>query len=475
MDMENEKINNHQEVKGTENTTNHLSVTDISMEMKPQVSSDSSAISKVDEVLDTSKVLVLANRYGKTPASDNYIMCNILSRIPSKFLIRFKSVCTQWKSMIETDSHLIHLQYRFHSREKRPLMFISSPPPSESGEPERGGTIDFTMVCPTEVHKLELDRPNFGIPKQTVAGLVCITSACEAFKSFLIYNPCTGERTPWIDTPNVNENIGEERKREVHCIAFGYSPRTKEHKVLCISTMKKKGVGRGLSMYIPSKPYTEEGQVFCIKKFEDGKEAGVFEHADGLEEVGADEEQVCEVFTVGENTWRRINAVPPYSLLSKVRYVGDVGQYNEESKSVYARGKIYWRFRYTCKGEVLMVFDVRTEKFLVIPIPGYVTETPWKYPQTVELLEVDGHIAVMNFTPGCPISLWILDQNDGSNNWSYEKVRTPCGWKGNLDLSIEAISVNEMYGLKYQPGELREILTLVDSLAPVCTKRCSMF
>ncbi|KAI3888819.1 hypothetical protein MKX03_002098 [Papaver bracteatum] len=509
MDKENEKINNHQEVKGTENLNNHLSLTDNSMEMKPQVSSDSSAISKVDEVSDTSKVIVCANRYGKTPASDNYIMRNILSRLRSKHLTRFKAVCTQWKSMIETDSYLIDLQYRRHKVGNKPILYVMSPLPPKPDEPVRvGGTIEFAGNRPIEVQRLELDRSNFGIPKQTVAGLVCITAGKEAF---LIYNPSTGERTPWIETPNVNENIGGERRRDVHCIAFGYSPRTKEHKVLCISTIKKKGVVRALNVYFPSSPgCTEEDRVFCLQKHEDGEENPLFDHPDGFEEVGADEEQVCEVFTVGENTWRRIDAVPPYSLLSKVCYLGDLDHYNEESKSVYVKGKIYWRFRFTRKGEVLMVFDVRTEKFLVIPIPGYVTETPWKYPQTVELLEVHGHIAVLNFTPGCPFSLWILDQH-GSNKWSYEKLRIPCNWNGLRNLSIEAVpgpsgtkfiilklqtsediyfydcdksgifniqTFDELHGhegLNYQPGELREILALVDSLTPVCTKPCRMF
>ncbi|KAI3983892.1 hypothetical protein MKX01_011600 [Papaver californicum] len=398
MDKENEKSKNQQE-KGTENHTNHLPPSDKSMEMKLKYH--------------------LIN--GKTPASDNYIMCNILSRFRSKYLMRFKSVCSQWKSMIETDSYLIDLQYRFHGRDKKPLLFISSAPslPKEIAE----GIIDFTSdflqlhVGPTEVQKLELDRSNFGISKQTVAGLVCITAS---------------QGTPWIETPNV----------KVHCIAFGYSPRTKEHKVLCISTVKRKGVGRGLS---------------------DGKKHALFDHAYDSE-VGVDEEQVYEVFNVGENTWRRIDAVPPYSLVSKVCHVGDLGQYNEESESVYVSFKIYWRFLYTHKGKVLMVFDVRTEKFKVISIPEYVTKVPWEHPQTVELLEVDGHIAVLKFTHDCPISLWILDQDDGSDEWSYEEVKK----------MFNSFTVNQMYELNYQSGELREILTLVDSLAPVRTKRCSM-
>ncbi|KAI3964832.1 hypothetical protein MKW92_013627 [Papaver armeniacum] len=381
MDMENEKINNHQEVKGTETPKNHLSGSYNSMEMKAQVSSDSS---KVDEVSDTSKVIVLANRYGKTPASDNSIMRNILSRLRAKHLIRFKAVCTQWKSMIETDSNLIDLQYRRHRVGNKPLLYAISPLPPKPDEPERvRGTIDFAGNRPIEVQRLELERSNFGIPKQTVAGL-------------------------------------------------------------------KKGVVRALNVYFPSRPgCTEEDRVFCLQKHEDGEENPLFDHPDGFEEVGADEEQVCEVFTVGENTWRRIDAVPPYSLLSKVCYLGDLDQYNEESKSVYVKG--------------------------------------------------------------CPFSLWILDQDDGSNKWSYEKLRIPCNWNGLRDLSIEAVpgpsgtkciilklqtsediyfydrdrsgifgiqTFDEMHGhegLNYQPGELREILALVDSLTPVCTKPCSMF
>ncbi|KAI3936530.1 hypothetical protein MKW92_005019 [Papaver armeniacum] len=465
-----------------------------------QVSSDNSS-GEFHEVSDSSKTIVCVNRNGKTPGSDTNIMCDILSRLPPKFLMRFKSVCTQWKSLIETDPYLINLHYRHHSREQRTLLFISSPPRPKHDETEAvGGTIDFTCVGPIEVQKLEIDRPSFGIPRQTVAGLVCVTAGGD---SFLIYNPCTGQRTPWIETPTIGEHIGGENGRQVDCIAFGYSPRTKEHKVLCISSKKKKGVVRGLAVYIPSMPHTEDRKVYCMQKSEDGKELNLFDHAGDAEEVGADEEQVCQIFTVGENTWRRIDAVPPYSLLSKVCYVGGLSQYNEECKSVYVRGKIYWRFRYTRKGEVIMVFDVRTEKFKVISIPEHVTKTPWKYPQTVELLDVDGHIAVVKYTRDIPISLWILDQDNGSDKWSYEEVRTPCEWHGNLDLSIEAIvgsnliilkdqmsdvtyfydradkkyeefTVNERCGLNFKPGELREIVTVVYSITPVCTS-CNMF
>ncbi|KAI3917898.1 hypothetical protein MKW98_000132 [Papaver atlanticum] len=97
MDKENEKIKNQQEEKGTANPTNHLPLIDNSMEMKPQVSSDSS-VSKVDEGSDTSsKAIVCVNRNDPSPPEDAV-----------------------------------------------------------------GGTIDFTSIGPTEVHKLEIDRPNFG-------------------------------------------------------------------------------------------------------------------------------------------------------------------------------------------------------------------------------------------------------------------------------------------------------------------------
>ncbi|MCL7050035.1 hypothetical protein MKW94_006949 [Papaver nudicaule] len=445
MDKENEKSKN-QQAKGNENS---LPGSDNFMEMTDFAQVRSGTGSEVNEGSDSSssKAVVCASRSRKTPASDTHIMCAILSRLRSKHLVKCKAVCTQWKSLIETNSYLISLQYRQQKR-KRALLFVSTAPERKPGEPERVGatTISFTMTGPTEVQKLELDRSTFGIPKQTVAGLVCITSGTE---EFLIYNPCTGERSPWIETPNVHEIVGGEKRREVDCIAFGYNPTTKEHKVLCISSVKRKGIARGLSIYCPSRPgCTEKDRQFFYGKFEDGK--GI-SRSDDVEEVEADEEQVCEVFTVGENTWRRIDAVPPYSLASKACYVGEIGLYNQESKSVYVRGKIYWRFRYTRRGEVLMVFDVRTEKFSVISIPGYVTETPWKYPQTVELLEVDGNIAVLNYTPGCPVSFWVLDQD--SNDWIYQNVKTPCDWNGTLDLSIEAVRCTPIIVLKRQMSE----------------------
>ncbi|XP_026446418.1 F-box/kelch-repeat protein At3g06240-like [Papaver somniferum] len=197
--------------------------------------------------------------------------------------------------------------------------------------------------------------------------------------AFLIYNPITGETSAWVE---INRKPGKRNH-----LAFGFDPQSDEHKVIWIS--------------------------------------GSVEYHFRESILERPKDQVVEVFTVGKNTWRRIDATPPISITYE--------------DSFYVDGCLYWRFRETEHGELeqIMRFDIVTEKFRVIPIPGFVIHTKeYKWSQTVDLTEIDGRIAVLTQT-----SLWTFHEEvDGDIRWTEEKINIPCDWNGKPELSIEALT-----------------------------------
>lgn len=433
------------------------------------------AVSSPDNSSTGEVQVVSVSSNAKKPCSDNHILCDVLSRLPVKSLMRFKAVCTHWKSPIERDSYL----YGLHTARSKallggpkPLLFISSVEPEPEPEPNQvGGIIEFSTASPyrqPEVKKLALDRSEYGLPKQTVNGLVCITAGYEAF---IIYNPSTGERSPWISTTKASQENQGKGRREVACIALGFSPATNEHKVVCISSIKRN-------------PDSETYKNCC--DYPDK------EDIDG-------EDQVCEVMTIGENTRRRIDEIPPYSLGNKEVYSGG-GPDNCDSSSVYVNGSIYWRFRYTRKGEVVMGFDLEKEKFRVIPIPDYVIHPlERKYSQTVELMEIDGHVVVFKWIRENDSSVLVIDEDGDSIQWTEEKLLMPCGWNAKPNLTIVALPGTNLIIQKSQYSDtiyyccrktsvlrenkisyehhsrLEQITYLDENLAPVYTRRCCMF
>ncbi|KAI3907019.1 hypothetical protein MKW92_008599 [Papaver armeniacum] len=228
-------------------------------------------------------------------------------------------------------------------------------------------------------------------------GLVCFVDNCAV----RIYNVSTGEATPWIkssvcihhvekhnDTVNATEKPG--------CY-FGFDPATGKHKVIF---------------------------MWCEGKFKNVP--------------------VCEVLTVGENTWRIVNDVPPCKPDETM-----------DTYVTYANGSIYWylshssddykpRFEYSKGKEVIeysnesiMAFDIGSEKFRVIRIPEF-TVTNLVHAD-IRLDEVDGCLPILRWKEPI-IKLWIFhDHNKAAygitntriDDWTQESISLPSYLLGN--------------------------------------------
>ncbi|KAI3838191.1 hypothetical protein MKX03_024835 [Papaver bracteatum] len=273
--------------------------------------------------------------------SDDLLVCEILSRLPVKSLMRLKCVCKRWQFLIEKDRHFFNLH--FGRSEPRAVLLLKTPNyenrkpcllsanlvlPSGDGL-EGGGATFQRQIIPQIVLDSSVHMLNF------VHGLVCFAS--QDTRCVLIYNPSTGESTPWIKSlvkqqqEDEKQVVGKDGKCAYRAYLnfrksyFGYNPATKEHKVLSL----------------------------------------------------------WRIYNEDENGNIKVDDVLPVNPL----YLG--------KPAVYVNGSIYW---YHTKPDIdvglsVVEFNCGTEKFRVISIPNSITDIS-RFCNT-HLMDVDGRLALL--------------------------------------------------------------------------------
>ncbi|KAI3914370.1 hypothetical protein MKW98_014977 [Papaver atlanticum] len=325
------------------------------------------------------------------------IVCEILSRLPVKTLMRFKCVCKGWLSFIEDDSYFIDLHLA--QSKLRPCFTLTIP--RKLDRPYSPGTCNL-LNRPHKADILIADLsetgrivpPILGNVRQTISlnydgvlkpvnGLVCFTSTFTDI-GVCIYNLSTRELSPWIRT-----TFPIKKRRFIDyfpSFKFGFDPATKEHKVICIW---------------------------------DYEENDSFQYQGSL------------VMTVGANTWRTIDEVPQYYLK------GDT--------AVYANGSVHWItyalfHKYLSERKLLIVaFDVGSEKFRIITVPKFITDQFGEdFDDVTHLLEVNDRVALAHILPDGNIAkLWILHDN---TNWKAVTLKLPFLWDENQWVEFHGIA-----------------------------------
>ncbi|RZC64095.1 hypothetical protein C5167_025855 [Papaver somniferum] len=242
------------------------------------------------------------------------LVCEILSRLPAKSLMRFKCVCKRFRHLIQEDEYFIDLHYN-RSKARLGLFIIMARYPRLSTSLFNGpwslpATMDekcFLLAdiieCANQVtttkavihtiRNTDANEFNYKLILGPVNGLICFVD-WEVKNSYIsisnfyirIFNVSTREITPWMKSSFLREERGEHcGSREVTSNLFqlGFDPVTKETKLVGVWSIRKK---------------------HCNAYF------------------------VCEVLTLRSNTWRRIDNVPLYNI---------------QSNSAYLNGSIYWR------------------------------------------------------------------------------------------------------------------------------------
>jgi F-box interacting protein len=223
---------------------------------------------------------------------------------------------------------------------------------------------------------------------QCLNGLFCFYHA--EYPSYfgapiLVYNPATQEtiNIP-LDRP-INAGADTTWNIKTH---FGFDPSTNVHKVLRIR----------LTEAVPE----SAPRVFKME---------------------------FNVFTLGKETdsWREIDPKLPF----------DSAKFGSGERSVCLNGAMHWMHRY---GDSIVAFDVRDERFTLIPLPDEYTEgeNASELVRPERLVEVGGCLAVIisegkngletkHLAEVQMLELWVLKDYD-NHVWVKESIRLPFRW-----------------------------------------------
>ncbi|RZC48381.1 hypothetical protein C5167_041336 [Papaver somniferum] len=396
---------------------------------------------KITEVLINTNT----NRHGANNSLEthlpNEIVIDILSRLPVKALMQFKSVCKDWLYLIKQDRKFIDLHF-IRSKSRPNLLYIDPLP--EKGVPhaslisgfEQSKTLQQTISCAEivkgstggEEEQVEAFVCKVRITEdkwfpyseilEPVNGLVCFVD--QKTHAIKVYNASTREATPWvISTLLAEENhklmvmpdksMMKITSQSTPIYRFGFDPEKKEHKVFCFwRLIAKRDERRHNSLDRP-------------------------------------DYESWEAFTVGHDTkWRKINAVPNENNQIKIKDVLPPAYITW--RQVYADGTIYWsnkeyywdRWGTTNRDDpdVIVAFDVGTEKYRLIPIPSFILDEPRdeEYRLPIDMLVLGGHVALLYRVEPYVVKLWMLDDGAGKklencrgnkSNWSTETITVP--------------------------------------------------
>ncbi|XP_026410260.1 F-box only protein 8-like [Papaver somniferum] len=289
---------------------------------------------------------------------DDGVVCDILSRLPAKSLMRFKCVSKHWLSLIK-DPCFINLHSRTPKTAAHLLFLI--PPPQRRQPKNKTAGISYQEVCFKTADLLsEVTGRTISTMHTTsksfecldflgpVNGLICFTKKFKV--SVCIFNISTREVMPLVKSTSRDNVIGG-GKNDSLIYGFGFDPATKHYKFICNGRVSAKN-----------------GNQISVGHF-------------------------WEVLTLGTNSWKRIEDVPP---------LPD----GLTPSSIYVNGSIYWFPDKFQKGiwnqgvtVCIMAFDVGSEKFRKIQIPQFIVVQPIdSYPPfqaCVRLQEVKGCLAIL--------------------------------------------------------------------------------
>ncbi|XP_056693805.1 F-box protein CPR1-like [Spinacia oleracea] len=148
------------------------------------------------------------------------IITLILSKLPAKSLVRFKSVCKPWNSLIKSSNFVkIHLNRTLTSDCNRHLLVSVGHLSLHSSK------IDHNQLSFSEIHDPIKPRQLFNLVGSR-NGVVCISNISKT--DVLLFNPVTKSRrklpSPQIPIPKLNITV----------FGFGYDSKNDDYKVLRI-------------------------------------------------------------------------------------------------------------------------------------------------------------------------------------------------------------------------------------------------
>ncbi|KAI3852852.1 hypothetical protein MKW92_049194 [Papaver armeniacum] len=350
--------------------------------------------------------------------------------------MQFKSVCKHWLSLIKHDQDFIDLHFN-RSKSCPNLLYIN--PLQEKGIITFHASLDDSFSASKSLQqsiscgeivessgeqeveditsKVRITDDNWFLYNQVlepVNGLVCFVDwKTHAIK---VYNASTREATEWVKSSLLeeeNEKLANKdsemeiksQRREIY--RFGFDPDKRECKVFCFWRLVTR-------------------HQYHIS------------HSTDLPDY-----ESWEALTVGRDTkWRRINAVPNEN--NQIKIEAALPPADSYMPQVYADGTIYWSNKaYYCNlfgdlypgdPDVIVAFDVGSEKYRVIPIPNFILDEPRDVRLPIGMVVLGGHVGLLYRLEPYTVKLWMLDDRadkklencrGNKGDWSSETITLP--------------------------------------------------
>ncbi|XP_021772466.1 putative F-box protein At3g10790 [Chenopodium quinoa] len=290
----------------------------------------------------------------------------ILTSLPVKSLLQFRSVSKTWLSVIDNPffaySHLSRAETRLGvggSSSSRILITFSN------SDGSRHYLYSVGLFGGRAVHHLTLPRIGIGIGTGTegpmskcnflspVKGLVCFFNG----KNVFVCNPSTRKVRSIPPCPNnyKNTTLNSYFHKPFCSYSFGFDSSSNVFKILNIfGTISKDD----------NKLYNVESRVLIIK--------------------------TPDEFSFDSCSWRKISSSFPYS-------------YPFRTQGVFLNGSIYWIGKRAPGEENIVCFDVEHEQFRLIPSP------PYGVPSKSKLANVGESLGIISFKDygDCSLELWV--------------------------------------------------------------------
>ncbi|XP_058731790.1 F-box/kelch-repeat protein At3g06240-like [Vicia villosa] len=235
------------------------------------------------------------------------LIIEILLRLPVKSLLRFKSVCKLWFSLISHDPHFANSHFQLNSTtpNRRILLISYKTHESLSIDFEASVGYDSASVSLSLDYMFLEDFTDFEV-KGSCRGFILICSSLNIY----IWNPTTGVHKQIPLSPfgsNVDSNLDNE-----YFYGFGYDHSTEDYLVVLMSYH-----------------YSDDPTLHL------------------------------EYFSLKANTWKEVKG-PHFPYSSEI----------EPKGGLLYKGAIHWMaYRYDLQTDVIVAFDLMEKKLSYMPLP----------------------------------------------------------------------------------------------------------
>ncbi|XVF31143.1 hypothetical protein REPUB_Repub16aG0120100 [Reevesia pubescens] len=320
------------------------------------------------------------------------LLLSILSTLPAKSLLRFKSVSKYWRSLI-TNPDFIEQHLENQQRKDYPRLIFASVGSKTDIVLESVAIIDVEVVEEGGIKTRKgFERSSLNIC-HLPSDVYYMSNSCDGILCFFgktnlfVYNPGTrefrilqiGKEGSSLATAYSSDCFGQVFSRH-HLVGFGRDQVTKECKI--IRLFRPKG--------------EQENHV-----------------------------HECEVFTLSSNarsSWRSIGEVAYF--------------FKPAQRPAYVNGALYWILdnRHANPSEAIISFDLHTEKFLAISHPTCCTDaasSDQHRRRFMGLLSLRNSLCLVEPELRLQLNIWKMNQSNGiweklfSIDWELMTYRSP--------------------------------------------------